>query len=70
LRLTGAHAAPVHVDLPIDDPRRRKPDISRAQELLGWSPKVPLEEGLAATVKWFAAELVEMQDQRITVAAE
>jgi UDP-glucuronate decarboxylase len=70
LRLTGAHAAPVHVDLPIDDPRRRKPDISRAQELLGWSPKVPLEEGLAQTVKWFAAELAEMQDERITIAAE
>ena len=56
--------------LPQDDPRRRKPDISRAQDLLGWSPKVPLEEGLAQTVRWFAAELAEMQDERITIAAE
>jgi UDP-glucuronate decarboxylase len=42
--------------LPVDDPRRRRPDISLAQELLGWTPKVPLEEGLKATIAWFAGE--------------
>jgi UDP-glucuronate decarboxylase len=39
--------------LPKDDPRRRKPDIALAQELLGWSPTVPLREGLARTIAYF-----------------
>jgi len=71
VRLTGTAARTTYKPLPIDDPRRRKPDISRANEVLGWSPKVPLEEGLAATCKWFAAELAETrQEPRLTVAAE
>ena len=41
------------VDRPTDDPTRRRPDITRARELLGWEPKVPLAEGLARTVSWF-----------------
>ena len=39
--------------LPADDPKRRKPDISLAKELLGWEPKVPLAEGLARTIEYF-----------------
>ena len=39
--------------LPADDPRRRRPDISLAKELLGWEPKVPLAEGLAKTIEYF-----------------
>jgi dTDP-D-glucose 4,6-dehydratase len=39
--------------LPVDDPRRRKPDISRAKAILGWEPKVSLQEGLEATAEWF-----------------
>ena len=39
--------------LPADDPKRRKPDISLARELLGWEPKVPLAEGLARTIEYF-----------------
>ena len=39
--------------LPSDDPKRRKPDISLAKELLGWEPKVPLREGLAKTIAYF-----------------
>ena len=42
----------VFKDRPIDDPERRRPDISRAQELLGWSPQVSLEEGLKKTIEW------------------
>ncbi|WP_312026771.1 bifunctional glycosyltransferase/UDP-glucuronate decarboxylase [Sphingomonas endolithica] len=57
LTLTGSDAAVVNLPLPIDDPRRRRPDISRAQELLGWSPKVPLADGLALTCAWFAQEV-------------
>ena len=55
--LTGTTAEVVLRPLPIDDPRRRRPDISRAKALLGWEPRVPLAEGLAQTCDWFAAEL-------------
>ena len=43
----------VHHPLPIDDPRRRQPDISRAHRLLDWSPTVPLHSGLTETIAWF-----------------
>lgn len=56
LRLTGSASTVVHRPLPVDDPRRRKPDISRAKRLLGWEPKVELEQGLQATIAWFAEE--------------
>jgi dTDP-glucose 4,6-dehydratase len=39
--------------LPKDDPKQRKPDITRARELLGWEPRVTLEEGLQQTLHWF-----------------
>ena len=57
VRLTGTTAPIVHHPIPVDDPRRRRPDITRAGELLGWTPRVPLSEGLAATCAWFAEEL-------------
>ena len=47
----------VHLPLPQDDPRRRRPDISRAIALLGWQPQVMLAEGLEKTYAWFAQEL-------------
>ena len=43
----------VYRPLPSDDPKRRKPDITLAKELLGWEPKVPLGEGLAKTIEYF-----------------
>jgi len=43
--------------LPVDDPRRRRPDISRAEHVLGWHPRTPLAEGLARTCNWFAEEI-------------
>ncbi|HET8611797.1 MAG TPA: UDP-glucuronic acid decarboxylase family protein, partial [Sphingomonas sp.] len=57
LELTGSDAPVVQRPLPVDDPRRRKPDIGRARKLLDWQPRVPLREGLARTCAWFAAEL-------------
>lgn len=57
--LSGGAAEAVHLPLPVDDPHRRRPDISLAQELLGWSPRVQLAEGLAATWSWFASELAD-----------
>jgi UDP-glucuronate decarboxylase len=43
--------------LPQDDPKQRKPDITRAQKLLGWQPEIPLREGLQKTVAYFAARV-------------
>jgi UDP-glucuronate decarboxylase len=50
---TGARVPLEHLDLPTDDPRQRQPDISRARELLGWEPNVPLDEGLDRTIEYF-----------------
>ena len=41
----------------LDDPRQRQPDITRARETLGWAPKVPLREGLKATIAYFAGQM-------------
>jgi UDP-glucuronate decarboxylase len=57
LDLTGSRARAVRRPLPVDDPRRRRPDITRAGKLLGWSPRTPLDIGLKATVTWFAGEM-------------
>ncbi len=43
--------------LPVDDPRRRRPDITRAVELLGWKPRVPVSEGISKTIAWFAEKI-------------
>jgi dTDP-glucose 4,6-dehydratase len=53
IKLTGSRSRMVFKELPVDDPRVRCPDISKAKKLLKWSPKVPLEEGLARTLRYF-----------------
>jgi len=53
LEVTGSQSTLVYNDLPIDDPTRRQPDITRAQELLGWEPKIPLQEGLRRSLEFF-----------------
>jgi len=57
LSLTGSDCELKHLPLPADDPVRRKPDISRAREVLDWQPTVPLHEGLARTVEYFRSVL-------------
>jgi UDP-glucuronate decarboxylase len=52
MALTDSDCELKHLPLPADDPVRRKPDISRAREVLGWEPAVPLSEGLARTVDY------------------
>lgn len=53
LRLTGSHSEIVYKPLPQDDPKTRRPDITRAKEVLGWEPCVPVEEGLKTTINWY-----------------
>jgi dTDP-glucose 4,6-dehydratase len=55
LELTGSHSPIEHRPLPVDDPKVRRPDITRARQKLGWSPRVPLREGLKLTIEWFRA---------------
>ena len=52
-RLTGSKSGLIHQPLPQDDPKQRKPDISKARRILGWEPRVPLEEGLRETIEYF-----------------
>jgi dTDP-glucose 4,6-dehydratase len=54
-RLTRTKAPIVHKPLPVDDPKQRRPDITLAKKILGWEPKVGLEEGLKSTVAYFAS---------------
>jgi dTDP-glucose 4,6-dehydratase len=53
LAVTGSKSRIRHEPLPVDDPTRRKPDITKAKDLLGWSPKVPLREGLRLSLDYF-----------------
>jgi UDP-glucuronate decarboxylase len=57
--MTGSQSAIVKRPLPVDDPRRRRPDISRAAKYLNWTPKTTLDTGLKATIAWFAKEQEE-----------
>jgi nucleoside-diphosphate-sugar epimerase/spore maturation protein CgeB len=73
LTITGINARVTHRPLPVDDPRRRRPDITRARELLGWSPEIGLREGLVDTCRWFARELAAAdwnEEPRLVYAAE
>lgn len=53
IELTGSRSKIVYIPLPSDDPMQRKPDISLAQEKLGWQPKIGLDEGLRKTIAYF-----------------
>jgi dTDP-glucose 4,6-dehydratase len=57
IRLAGSKSGIEHRDLPIDDPRQRRPDISRAQKLVDWRPEVGLEDGLGRTLEYFRSVL-------------
>jgi len=56
-RLTGTKSEIIRKPLPVDDPKQRQPDITRAKTLLDWEPKVALEDGLRETIRWFQANL-------------
>lgn len=56
-RITGTNSSIEHRALPENDPKVRKPDISRAKEFLGWEPRVGFEEGIKQTIDWFRNRL-------------
>ena len=53
IRISGSESRIEHRDLPVDDPKQRRPDITRARTLLGWEPHVGLEDGLKRTLEYF-----------------
>ncbi len=53
LKITGSESKIAFRCLPADDPKQRRPDITKARKILGWEPKVPLEQGLIETIKYF-----------------
>jgi dTDP-glucose 4,6-dehydratase len=57
IRMTGSSSRVVFKPLPTDDPKVRRPDITRARTLLGWEPQVPLEQGLTATIEYFRRKI-------------
>lgn len=57
IKLTGTQQKIIYKDLPKDDPMQRKPDISKAKEILGWEPKVSREEGLKITYEFFKKQV-------------
>ncbi len=58
IRMTGSQSRLVYEPLPEDDPKVRRPDITRAQTLLGWEPKVSLEDGLTKTIEYFRTKVL------------
>jgi dTDP-glucose 4,6-dehydratase len=57
IRMTGAKSRIIYKPLPTDDPKQRRPDITRARTLLNWEPKVQLEEGLIKTIEYFRTKV-------------
>ena len=57
IKATGARSKIIHKPLPQDDPKQRKPDITKAKKILKWEPKVPLAEGMKATIKYFKTKV-------------
>ncbi len=66
--LVGSDVPLIHLPLPQDDPRRRCPEISRAQAALNWAPQVSLMDGLRRTIDWFAG-IVQAPDRRVSARA-
>jgi UDP-glucuronate decarboxylase len=57
IELTGSMSKIEHRPLPVDDPKQRKPDITRAKAILNWRPKVDLQDGLKETIAYFRKAL-------------
>ena len=57
VRLVGSKSKVIYEPLPVDDPKQRRPDITRATQRLGWKPVVDLEKGLSETIEWFKSRV-------------
>ena len=57
IRMIGSKSRLIYKELPTDDPKQRRPDITRARTILGWEPKVQLQEGLSKTIEYFRAKV-------------
>jgi dTDP-glucose 4,6-dehydratase len=68
LELTGSASTIARQPLPADDPKLRRPDITRAREMLGWEPKVPVREGVARTIEYFRKLLTDSKLATRTMA--
>ena len=70
IKLTGTKQKIVYKPLPVDDPKQRQPDISRAKEMLGWKPKVSRKEGLKITYEYFKSlpkeELIKLPKEFVS----
>ena len=62
-KLTRSESKVTYKELPVDDPKVRQPDISKAKRILGWEPKIPLEKGLMKTIKYFE-QIKEIEDKK------
>ena len=67
--MVGSRSKLIHCPLPVDDPRRRRPDIGRAQAWLQWAPVVRLEDGLQKTIEFFGTELGGIQAPKFSGVA-
>ncbi|MBI3900302.1 MAG: GDP-mannose 4,6-dehydratase [Gammaproteobacteria bacterium] len=67
--LTGSRSRIVFKPLPHDDPRRRRPDITRAQALLDWTPRIALEEGLVDSIRYFEDLLTTSAPSAVDITA-
>jgi UDP-glucuronate decarboxylase len=67
--VTGSRSKIVSRPLPADDPRQRQPDIAKARQLLGWTPRTPLKEGLIRTIAYFE-DLLREEGVRSMVISE
>ncbi|OLL21766.1 UDP-glucuronic acid decarboxylase 1 [Neolecta irregularis DAH-3] len=63
IKITGSASDIVFAEAPIDDPHRRRPDISRAKEILGWEPKWDIEQGIRETAEWFRTISMELRPE-------
>ena len=59
IELTGSKSKLVKRPLPPDDPKQRRPDITKAKETLGYEPKIPLREGLLPTIEYFRRQIAK-----------
>ena len=57
IRMIGSKSRLIYKELPTDDPKQRRPDITRARTILGWEPKVQLQEGLSKTIEYYRAKV-------------